>query len=76
MATAYFEDTLRLPPGEVLTAGTLGAEALSALLASAGVSQEEIRIREMIEPAMLGAGAVSTRVPHGWMAGVRGALRS
>ena len=76
VATAYFEDTLRLPPGEVLTAGTLGAEALGALLISAGFSQEEIRIREMIEPAMLGAGAVSARVPHGWMAGVRGALRS
>lgn len=76
VATAYFEDTLRLPPGEVLTAGTLGAESLGALLASAGFSRDEIRVREIIEPAMLGAGAVSTRVPHGWMAGVRGALRS
>lgn len=76
VAAAYFEDTLALPPGVVLSAGTMGAEALRKLLREAGFGAEEIRVREMIEPAMLGAGTVSSRVPHGWLAGVRGALRS
>jgi type IV pilus assembly protein PilM len=76
VAAAYFEDTLAMPPGVVLSAGTMGAEALRKLLRDAGFGSEEIRVREMMEPAMLGAGAVSTRLPHGWMAGVRGALRS
>ena len=76
VAAAYFEDTLHMAPGVVLAAGTLGAESLSSLLREAGFGDEEVRVREMIEPAMLGAGAATTRVPHGWMAGVRGALRS
>jgi type IV pilus assembly protein PilM len=76
VAAAYFEDTLALPPGVVLAAGTLGADVLGKLLREAGFGREEIRVREMIEPAMLGSGVSSTRVPHGWMAGVRGALRS
>ena len=76
VAAAYFEDTLRMAPGVVLAAGTLGADTLGELLQEAGFGAEEIRVREMIEPAMLGAGAASTRVPFGWMAGVRGALRS
>ena len=76
VAAAYFEDTLAMPPGIVLSAGTMGAEALRKLLRDAGFGSEEIRVREMVEPAMLGAGATSSRVPHGWMAGVRGALRS
>jgi type IV pilus assembly protein PilM len=76
VAAAYFEDTLAMPPGMVLSAGTMGAEPLRKLLRDAGFGSEEIRVREMFEPAMLGAGAASTRVPHGWMAGVRGALRS
>jgi type IV pilus assembly protein PilM len=76
VAAAYFEDTLAMAPGVVLAAGTLGADSLGQLLREAGFGSEEIRVREMIEPAMLGAGAASTRVPHGWMAGVRGALRS
>jgi len=76
VAAAYFEDTLALPPGVVLAAGTMGADMLGRLLRDAGFSDREMRVREMIEPAMLGAAAASTRVPHGWMAGVRGALRS
>lgn len=76
VAAAYFEDTLAMPPGVVLSAGTLGADSLAGLLRDAGFVSDEIRVREMIEPQMLGAGAVSTRVPYGWMAGVRGALRS
>jgi type IV pilus assembly protein PilM len=76
VAAAYFEDTLQSAPGIVLSAGTLGAQTLSALLRQAGLTEEEMRVREMVEPMMLTAGAVTTRVPHGWMAGVRGALRS
>jgi len=76
VAAAYFEDTLQMAPGVVLAAGTLGAETLQALLHEAGFGDGEIRVREMIESSMLVAGAASTRVPHGWMAGVRGALRS
>jgi type IV pilus assembly protein PilM len=76
VAAAYFEDTLQIPPGVVLSAGTMGAETLGGLLREAGFGDGEIRVREMIEPVMLAGGAVSARVPHGWMAGVRGALRS
>jgi len=76
VAAAYFEDTLAMPPGVMLAAGTMGAESLRKLLRDAGFSSDEIRVREMIDPAMLGAGVDSARVPHGWMAGVRGALRS
>ncbi len=76
VAAAYFEDTLQSAPGLVLAAGTLGAQTLDGLLRQAGFAEGEIRVREMVEDVMLTGGAVSTRVPHGWMAGVRGALRS
>lgn len=76
VAAAYFEDTLQMAPGVVLAAGPMGAQELGSLLSAAGFGSDEMRVREMIDPAMLTAGAVSTRVPYGWMAGVRGALRS
>ena len=76
VAAAYFEDTLQSAPGLVLAAGTMGAETLDRLLRQAGFAEGEIRVREMFESVMLTAGATTTRVPHGWMAGVRGALRS
>jgi type IV pilus assembly protein PilM len=76
VAAAYFEDTLQTMPGMVLAAGTIGADALGELLRDAGFEEGEMRVREMVEPAMLTGGAVSSRVPRGWMAGVRGALRS
>ena len=76
VAAAYFEDTLQSAPGLVLAAGTLGAKTLDDLLRQAGFAEGDIRVREMVEDVMLTGGAVSTRVPHGWMAGVRGALRS
>jgi type IV pilus assembly protein PilM len=76
VAAAYFEDTLQMVPGVVLAAGTVGAQALGELLHEAGFGDAEMRVREMVEPAMLTGGAVSSRVPRGWMAGVRGALRS
>jgi len=46
----------------------MGAEVLGRLLREAGFGGGEIRVREMVELVMLGGGAVSTRVPHGWMA--------
>ncbi len=76
VAAAYFEDSLQMVPGVVLSAGPLGAEALGGMLHGAGFGDAEMRVREMIDAAMLTGGAVTTRVPHGWMAGVRGALRS
>ncbi len=76
VAAAYFEDTLQVAPGAVLAAGTVGAARLGELLAEAGFGDGAIRVREMVEPSMLTGGAVSSRVPRGWLAGVRGALRS
>jgi type IV pilus assembly protein PilM len=76
VAAAYFEDTLQMSPGLVLAAGTIGAAQLGELLRDAGFNEGEMRVREMVEPAMLTGGAVSSRVPRGWMAGVRGALRN
>ena len=74
VAAAYFEDTLAAMPEVVMSAGTLGAASLGMLLDGAGFSG--MQVRELVEPAMLTGGAVTTRVPLGWMAGVRGALRS
>ena len=76
VAAAYFEDTLQSSPGILVSAGTMGAERLGLLLADADIYEGELRVREMIDPSMLVGGAVTTRVPHEWMAGVRGALRS
>ena len=76
VAAAYFEDTLQTVPGTVLAAGTMGADLLGTLLRDAGFGQEEIRVMETVDPAMLTGGATTSRVPRGWMAGVRGALRS
>ena len=76
VAAAYFEDTLKLAPDTVISAGTMGAERLGELLLDAGFGQDDLRVREMVEPGMLTGGATTTRVPREWMAGVRGALRS
>ncbi len=76
VAAAYFEDTLKNSPGIVISAGTMGAERLGSLLVDAGISEGDLQVREMVEPAMLTGGAATTRVPREWMAGVRGALRS
>jgi type IV pilus assembly protein PilM len=76
VAAAYFEDTLGLPPGYVLSAGTTGSEALSGMLREAGFGGQEMRVREMVTAEMLGAGASTATVPRCWMAGVRGALKN
>ena len=72
VAAAYFEDTLDAAPGVVLATGPMGAEELAAVFEYAGMST--VPVEEMVDPAMLGPGAATARIPLGWLAGVRGAL--
>jgi type IV pilus assembly protein PilM len=74
VAAAYFEDTLSSLPELLLAAGTTGAESLESMLHANGLGG--LRVREMMEPGMLDAGAATVRVPRGWLAGVKGALTS
>lgn len=74
VAAAYFEDTLQASPEALLTAGTMGAERLAGLMASNGL--EGLRVQEMVDVAVLEAGAATARVPRSWLAGVRGALKN
>jgi type IV pilus assembly protein PilM len=74
VAAAYFEDTLQVSPETVLSAGSLGAETLSAMMHEGGLTG--LRVREMVDSGMLQAGAVTATVPRCWLAGVRGALRN
>jgi len=74
VAAAYFEDSLESSPDQLLVAGTLGAENVAALMEESGM--EGLRVREMVDAGMMEAGAVSSRVPRGWLAGVRGALKN
>jgi type IV pilus assembly protein PilM len=80
VATAYFEDTLETAPTVVLSAGPLGAEALTAVLGelSAGMGVNAVAVEEIVSRQMLGEGAASAGlyggIPLGWLAGVRGAL--
>jgi type IV pilus assembly protein PilM len=74
VAAAYFEDSLQRPPDQLLVAGTFGAEAVASMMEESGV--EGLRVNEMVDSGMLGAGAMTARVPRGWLAGVRGALRN
>jgi len=80
VATAYFEDTLETAPAVVLSAGPLGAEALTAVLGelNAGMGTETVAVQEIVSRQMLGEGAAAAGlyggIPLGWLAGVRGAL--
>jgi len=74
VAAAYFEDTLQSSPETLLAAGTMGAERLAGLMAANGL--EGLRVQEMVDVAMLEAGAATARVPRSWLAGVRGALKN
>jgi type IV pilus assembly protein PilM len=74
VAAAYFEDTLSFAPEEVISAGTLGADGLRSILEENGVSG--LKVRELMTPQGIAAGAATTGVPRSWMAGVRGALRN
>jgi type IV pilus assembly protein PilM len=76
VAVAYFEDTLSSMPLGILSAGPLGGEALSRILADHGLAQAEgLRVRELVEPGALLSEAITASVPRGWLAGVMGALR-
>ena len=74
VAGAYFEDTLQTSPAELQVAGPLGAEAVSAMMTENGL--EGLRAREMVDASMIEASAVTSSVPRGWLASVRGALRN
>ncbi|HZY61007.1 MAG TPA: hypothetical protein VFE38_00680 [Edaphobacter sp.] len=73
VAAAYFEDTLGIAPDILLSAGTIAANQLSAVMEANGL--EGLQAREMFDASMIEASAVTARVPWGWMAGVRGALK-
>lgn len=76
VAAAYFEDTLAEAPTRIACAGPLGADALQQILAQHGIAQTDgLRVRELVTPEALLAGAVSSTVPRGQLAGVMGALR-
>ncbi len=72
VAAAYFEDTLGGAPPSVMAAGTMGAERLRVVLGMYGM--DELRVREMVTAEAL-AGASTSKVPWGWLAGVWGALK-
>jgi type IV pilus assembly protein PilM len=81
VAAAYYEDTLEKSPGVVLSAGSVSAHALGAMLAQAGFGEmmdvdSRVRVREVVGEESLAGQAVSSTVPKSWLAGVRGALRS
>jgi len=76
VAAAYFEDTLSEPPQQILSAGPLGAEQLSHILASSGIERESgLRVREVVDSNDLLSSAVTASVPRAWLSGVMGALR-
>jgi type IV pilus assembly protein PilM len=74
VAAAYFEDTLQVAPENVLVAGTISADGVAAMMEAYGL--EGLRVQELVDAGMMEAGAVSASVPRGWLAGVRGALKS
>ena len=70
VAAAYFEDSLAVPPELVLTAGSVSAPQIAALLDGSGLEARELlRDDDVLSTA-------TTPVPHGLLAGLRGALRN
>ncbi len=75
VAAAYFEDTLAASPGQVFSAGPLGAERLGRILLEQGVGPEDgLSVRELVSSSALLADATS--VPRAWLSSVTGALRA
>lgn len=74
VAAAYFEDTLDSAPAVVLSAGTLGASELTAILDDA--EMRPVAVEETVDRSMVAIGAFTdgNAVPLGWLAGVQGAL--
>jgi hypothetical protein len=76
VAAAYFEDTLSFLPKRILSSGPLGAETLANILSAHGIAEaDELRVRELVEPAALGADAATASVPRSMLGGVLGAVR-
>ncbi len=74
VAAAYFEDTLAMSPGWVLSAGPLSAEKLGRILREEGVGPDDgLAVRELVESSALLGDAVT--VPRAWLSSVTGALR-
>jgi len=73
VAAAYYEDTLQRAPDAVISAGPLGADRLAAMMEEGGM--DGLQVREMVNGAMLEAGATTASTPRSWLAGVRGALK-
>ena len=76
VAAAYYEDTLSSAPQEVLTGGELGSRVIQQMLHDGGFNEGDLRVHEIVQPAHLTAAAVSSTIPRGLLAGVRGALRT
>ena len=74
VAAAYFEDTLNRSPESLLVAGTLDADRLRRMLAANEF--QAFVVREMVEPEMVNGGLTNLTAQRGWLAGVRGALKS
>ena len=74
VAAAYFEDTLGTIPDLVLAAGSIPAADLHRTLLASGL--EGLPVRDLLPSEALGAAVSTTSIPHGWLAGLRGALRS
>jgi type IV pilus assembly protein PilM len=73
VAAAYFEDTLGLLPGVILSGGITGADRLATLLREADFGGPELEVREIVDSQSTTATATA---PPCWLAGVRGALKS
>ena len=76
VAAAYYEDTLSSAPQEVLVGGELGAQVIQQMLHDGGFDENALRVREIVQPAALAAGASTSTIARGLLAGVRGALRT
>jgi type IV pilus assembly protein PilM len=74
VAAAYFEDTLRIAPTQILSSGSIDAKALELILAEAGFGDALIHVRELVPASLLHADAASSAVPRSQLAGVAGAL--
>jgi hypothetical protein len=65
-----------MAPAQVLSAGPLGAEKLSAILSASGVGDGDgLRVREVVDATALMPDAVTSAAPRQWLSGVLGALR-
>ncbi len=77
VAVAFFEDNLSASPETLLSAGTVGADALNRTLREQGLAQEDgLRVRELVEASAVAASATTSQVQRGWLAGITGALKS